>query len=186
VSSWLRRWGLWLVLVLVLAVGLAVGVHRGSDDHQSIEQRTLSIAGQVRCPVCQGESAAGSNTDASLQIRDTIHADLIRGESKQQILSALEADYGSSILESPPKSGFTLLAWLLPVAIAAGAVLGLALGFRHWRRKRPVGLSGIVPPSPSRPEAAGQEADGTRVTAEDEALVRQALVQHPDRSGGRR
>jgi cytochrome c-type biogenesis protein CcmH len=185
-NGWLRRWGLWLLLVLVLGVGLAVGVQRGSDDHQSLEQRTLSIAGEVRCPVCQGESAAGSNTDASLQIRDTIRGDLTHGESKQQILSALEADYGSSILESPPKSGLTLLAWWLPVAVAALAAVGLALGFRHWRRKRPMGLSGFAALDPSGTGASGDAAGEPRVAAADEALVREALAQHPDRGGGRR
>jgi cytochrome c-type biogenesis protein CcmH len=184
-NGWLRRWGLWLLLVLVLAVGLTVGVQRGSDDHQTLEQRTLSIAGEVRCPVCQGESAAGSNTDASLQIRDTIRTDLTHGESKQQILSSLEADYGSSILESPPKSGLTLLAWWLPVAVAALAAIGLALGFRHWRRKRPMGLSGFAPLAPSGTGAGGAAAGEPQVVAADEAPVPQALVQHPDR-GGRR
>jgi cytochrome c-type biogenesis protein CcmH len=185
VTGWLRRWGLWLLLVVVLGAGLAIGVQRG-DDHQSLEQRTLSIAGEVRCPVCQGESAAGSNTDASLQIRDTIRKDLVRGESKQQILSALEADYGNSILESPPKSGLTLLAWWLPVAVAALAAIGLALGFRHWRRKRPGGLSGLAPLASSGTGDGGGALVASRVAAEDEALVREALVQHPDRSGGRR
>jgi cytochrome c-type biogenesis protein CcmH len=191
-TGWLRRWGPWLVLVLVLGAGLAVGVHRGSDSHETLEQRTLSIAGAVRCPVCQGESAAGSNTDASIQIRDTIRADLVKGESRSQILAALQADYGTSILESPPASGITLWAWGIPVVIAAVAATGLALGFRHWRRQRPAGLPGFEPQTPGGPrtpggpEAAGPPSAGSRVPTEDEALVREALAQHPDRSGGRR
>jgi cytochrome c-type biogenesis protein CcmH len=151
-----RRWGPWLLLVLVLGVALAVGTSRGSA-HQTLEQRTLSVAGQVRCPVCEGESAAESNTAAAEGIRQVIRTDLTHGQSSQQIVRSLESDYGTTILESPPTSGITLWAWLVPVVVAAAAVVGLGLGFRHWRRRPAVAATPGVAPA-------------------DEALVREALA----------
>jgi cytochrome c-type biogenesis protein CcmH len=176
-----------LALVLVLGLGLAIGVQRGGDRHESLEQRTLAIAGEVRCPVCSGESAAGSDTVASLQIRQAIRTDLAHGETKGQILEALQRSYGAGILESPPTSGITLWAWLIPVVIIAAGVLGLALGFRHWRRGRLVPDVSPGPPVVAAAAGAGVagagpvvagagQRTGARVAAEDEALVREALA----------
>src|SRR5438067_506246 len=51
-------------------------------------------------------------------------------------VNSLVDDYGQEILASPPKHGFNLLAWLLPLVgiVAAGAVLGVAAW--RWTRGR--------------------------------------------------
>src|SRR5205085_694209 len=56
------------------------------------------------------------------------------GDTKGQIEDKLVADFGPSILAQPPKKGFDLLAWLLPIGgLLAGAV---AVGFAAWRWTR--------------------------------------------------
>ena len=177
-SGRVRRWGPWVALLLVLAAVLAVGAARG-DSHPGVEQQTLSIAGRVRCPVCQGESAAQSDTPAAASIRQRIHADLGAGESSSRILHSLEASYGPGILESPPTSGIALWAWVTPIAAFVIAVVGLVLGFRHWRR-----------PARRRPPASAGHAgsvggSGSRVSDEDQALVAEALTERARAGWGR-
>lgn len=166
----LRRWGPWAALAVVLAAVLTIGATR-ANSHQSVEQQTLSLAGRVRCPVCQGESAAQSDTPAAAGIRQRIHTDLARGESSDRILRSLEASYGASILENPPASGIALWAWVTPVVVVGVAAVGLVLGFRHWRRPSRASVGEPAPPG----------GTGTAVTpgpsAEDQALVREALAQ---------
>ena len=55
---------------------------------------------------------------------------------EKQIKDKLVAQFGPAVLASPPKKGFDLLVWVLPLAgVAAGAaVLGL-LAWR-WSRRR--------------------------------------------------
>jgi cytochrome c-type biogenesis protein CcmH len=172
VTRQLRRWGPWAALVLVLVAVLVVGAAR-ANDHPSLEQQTLSIAGRVRCPVCEGESAAQSDTPAAAGIRQRISSGLSHGQSSAQILRSLEASYGTGILETPPTSGIALWAWVTPVVVAAVAAVGLVLGFRHWRRPSPlVRRAGV--PSPT-PNPAGSEPPG--VSAEDQALVSEALAE---------
>jgi cytochrome c-type biogenesis protein CcmH len=185
-----RRWGPWLVLVAVVIGALFVGVHRTS--HPTLEQRTLSIAGKVRCPVCEGESAAQSDTAQSLGIRQTIKVDLRRGESEQQILDSLASYYGEAILESPPTSGFALWAWITPVVVSVVAVIGLVVAFLRWqpdgrgRRRgswrgadRADGAAGSGPEGGHRgPDTAGrgpEPAGGWKAEVADELAVRQAL-----------
>jgi cytochrome c-type biogenesis protein CcmH len=180
VTRALRRWAPWALLVLVLGAALVVGVHRSS--HPSLEQRTLSIAGKVRCPVCEGQSAAQSTTPASLEIRQIINQDLRKGEAQAQILHNLTASYGTQILESPPTNGVTLWVWVLPVVVAAGAVMGLVLGFRHWRSGSRGGPGRQGRHGPGRgPGRTG----GRRAEPADEDAVRVALAEAGSRAAGR-
>jgi cytochrome c-type biogenesis protein CcmH len=130
----LLRWLPWIALVVVVAVALAIGSQRHS--HPTLEQRTMSIASAVRCPVCVGETAAESGTPASLEIRVYIRQSLQAGDSRSQILSHLSASYGPSILEKPSARGLNLLLWVLPALAVVAAVAGLTVAFRRWRPAR--------------------------------------------------
>jgi cytochrome c-type biogenesis protein CcmH len=133
------RWLPWLGLVAIAVVVLVVGSSRTS--HPTIDQRTMHIAGEVRCPVCEGQSAAQSDVPASVQIRQQIHQELASGESSGQILSGLVAAYGPGILEKPQASGVGLVVWVVPVIATVAAVAGLALAFARWRPRRVVAVS---------------------------------------------
>ncbi|MDQ2726752.1 MAG: cytochrome c-type biogenesis protein CcmH [Actinomycetota bacterium] len=127
----LRRWGPWLVIAVVVIGAGVVGLHRSS--HPSLDQRTLAVAGQVRCPVCNGQSVAQSDAPPSLAIRSQIRTELVAGQVPSEILSAIVKDYGSGILEKPQANGVGLIVWVVPVLAVAGAIIGLVLAFRRWR-----------------------------------------------------
>jgi cytochrome c-type biogenesis protein CcmH len=136
-SRWRRSTLLWVALVLAAGVALAAGSGAfagGGSKPLSLYDRTLAVAGEYRCPVCQGETAADSNSPEAIQIRDQIGTWLSEGRTQGQIRSSLVADYGPFILEKPPASGFGALLWFLPVGVVALAVAGLGLAFARWRR----------------------------------------------------
>lgn len=126
-----RRWAPWAVLVLVVAVALAVGFNRSGGD-TTLEGRTMHIASEVRCPVCEGQSAAQSQVPASVQIRNVIRQDLQAGQSENQILSILVKAYGAGILEKPEAQGVGVVVWVAPVIAVIAAVGGLVIAFRRW------------------------------------------------------
>jgi hypothetical protein len=111
----------------------------------------MAVAGEYKCPVCQGESVAASSAPEAVEIRDLIGKWLEQGRTEQQVRAYLVADYGQSILEKPPASGIGVLLWGLPAALVALAVLGLAGAFWRWhlalRRRGPAPAP--VPPGPS-------------------------------------
>ncbi|MDQ6840637.1 MAG: cytochrome c-type biogenesis protein CcmH [Actinomycetota bacterium] len=152
-----RRWAPWVVIAVIVVAAGVVGLQR--SNHPSLDQRTLSVAGQVRCPVCNGQSVAQSDAPPSLAVRDRIRTELTAGEAPQQILTGIVNSYGPGILEKPPAKGVGLIVWMTPILAVAGAVIGLVLAFRRWR-PTPVG---------------GQGASDT-----DRELVGQALRDAPD------
>jgi cytochrome c-type biogenesis protein CcmH len=160
-ARFLRRWGPWLLIGLVLVVALVIGVQRNSP--QTLDQRVEHLAGLYRCPSCDGETAEESNTATSVEIRNLIRADLQQGQSAADIRTQLVADYGPGILETPETHGFTLLVWVVPVVAVVVAVAGLSLAFRRWKRRLR---------TPGRP------------SDEDRILVRDALAQPPQDPAG--
>jgi cytochrome c-type biogenesis protein CcmH len=130
-----RRWALWLALGVVAVAALVVGVHRTS--HPTVDEQTRHIASLVRCPVCEGQSAAQSDAPASVQIRNQIDQELITGESQGKILSDLVSAYGAGILEKPEATGVGLVVWVVPVVAVVLAMAGLVLAFSRWRPRQP-------------------------------------------------
>ncbi len=100
-----------------------------------IQPRTslAALEGQVMCPICH-TTLDQSQSGAANQIRAIIQEKIARCETAAQIKRELVADFGPSILAAPPKHGFNLLVWVLPlVGIGLGAVV---LGWLAWRWSR--------------------------------------------------
>lgn len=131
--SQVRRWGPWVLLVAVATVALTLGLHQTS--HPSLDGQVTHIASEVRCPVCDGETAAQSSAPASVQIRDQIRTELLAHESSSQILDGLVASYGQTILEKPPAQGVALIVWVLPVVAFVLGAAGLGFALWRWRLK---------------------------------------------------
>jgi cytochrome c-type biogenesis protein CcmH len=112
------------------------------------------LEGEVMCPVC-GTTLDQSDAPAARQIERFIKRRLAAGDSEQEIKDALVANYGEAILASPPRHGFGLLAWWVPLAgvVIAGALLGW--GIWRWSRGRePLGA-----PAPAGPAAIDPALD---------------------------
>jgi cytochrome c-type biogenesis protein CcmH len=80
-------------------------------------------------------------------IRERIAA----GDSESEIKDALVADFGEGVLAAPPKQGFNLLAWVLPLAAGALAVAALAVALRRWSRARREEVAETSPSANGRP-----------------------------------
>jgi cytochrome c-type biogenesis protein CcmH len=98
------------------------------------EQTVHDVATQLRCVVCQSLSVADSPSETANQMRAIIRERLAAGDSPEQVRAYFVEKYGDWILLSPPKSGFTLLVWVVPfVALGIGLVL-VVVTVRRWSR----------------------------------------------------
>ncbi len=92
-----------------------------------LSPQVFEIAKTLRCPVCQGESAAESNAGIAVEMRRIIAEQLAQGKSEAEIRRFFVERYGDWILYEPPARGLTLWVWLSPL-------LGLGLlGYGLWR-----------------------------------------------------
>jgi cytochrome c-type biogenesis protein CcmH len=96
--------------------------------------------------VCQSLSVADSPSETANQMRGIIRERLAAGESPEQVRAYFVEKYGDWILLSPPKSGFTLLVWVLPyVGLGIGLILITVLVRRWSRAPRPAVPAQIDP-----------------------------------------
>ena len=93
------------------------------------------LESELVCPVCES-TLDTSNAPVALRMKAFIRARIAAGDSKSEIKAALVDQFGPSVLAVPPKRGFELVAWLLPLAgLALGAVV-VGLLAVHWSRRR--------------------------------------------------
>ena len=91
------------------------------------------IENEVMCDTCNVPLNIAEAPRAD-QLRREINKLIARGQSKDQIKATLSERYGPAILALPPASGFSLTAYLVPLAVAIGLLLlGIVL-LRRWRR----------------------------------------------------
>ena len=92
------------------------------------------IETDVMCTLCH-ESLAVANSPQADSERNYIRGLIAQGETKQQILQNMVAQYGSEVLGRPPASGFNLTVYVLPPAILVVGIVILAVTLPRWRRR---------------------------------------------------
>jgi cytochrome c-type biogenesis protein CcmH len=119
------------VLVLLAAALLLAPAALASNRHPTLNE----LENEVMCPVC-GTTLAQSDSAAAKQIEREIQIRIKAGWTKSRIKDMLVQQYGESILAAPPKHGFNLLAWVLPLAGIAVAAVILGVAAWGWTRGR--------------------------------------------------
>jgi cytochrome c-type biogenesis protein CcmH/NrfF len=111
----------------------------GKDKDNDIDFR--DVAKDLRCPTCTGLSILESDASFSVQIKEQVHEQMKLGKSKDDILKFFVQRYGPWILREPPKEGFNLLAWGVPIGIL---ILGpILIWLLIWRRRVQFNVHGV-------------------------------------------
>jgi cytochrome c-type biogenesis protein CcmH/NrfF len=162
--------GKWKLAVLALAAALSVPFSSApllADQND----RTHQIGAKVKC-MCNGcDQSAGKcyhvggaysgPCDTAKTMLKEIDAHIAKGLNDDQVLQAMIAQYGPLAYVEPPKSGFGLVAWLMPILYLLGGLALVVVVMKRWR-KRPVAVAatsvGNVSVSPELLARARQQA----------------------------
>lgn len=145
-TRWLGAVGAGLIVAVIALLLLRPGPTTDAE-------RAAALAGELRCPDCQGLSVADSHTTAAREIRRQIDELVAGGASDEEVRAHFVARYGEWILLEPSSPA----TWVLPFAIVAAGV-GLLATWLVRRRAAP----------PSSPAVA--DAERRRLHEEAEAL----------------
>ena len=122
------------MLALMFAALLLAAPAAASEAHPTLGE----LEDQLMCPICTGETLAQSDSPAAQQIKGYIGRRIAAGATRSQIKNELVKEWGQRILAAPPRHGFNLLAWALPlIGVVGGAgIMGL-LAWRWTRVREP-------------------------------------------------
>ena len=123
---------------LVLALALVAPALAGDRPRQA------DLEAELVCPTCK-TTLDQSNSPIAARMKEVIRERIAAGDSAAQIKAQLVDQFGPAVLAEPPRHGFDLLAWLLPLGgLGAGAVAVGVLAW-SWSRRRDGDL-GVEPP----------------------------------------
>ena len=136
-------------VALALAVPAAAGPPRQAD-----------LEAEVVCPTCK-VTLDQSSSPIAIRMKAYIRTRIAAGDSAAEIKQKLVAQFGPGVLAEPPKHGFDLLAWALPLAVlGAGAVVVGLLAWTWSRRRRPEDDPGAKPLDPDLERRVDEELAG--------------------------
>ncbi len=98
------------------------------------------------CPTCK-TTLDQSDSPIARRMKQVIRNSLAEGKTEAQIRDQLVAQFGAAVVAEPPKKGFDLLAWLVPLGILAAGAVGVGAIAWGWRRRR----ADEPPPAPLDP-----------------------------------
>jgi cytochrome c-type biogenesis protein CcmH len=131
---------------VLLVVALLAAACGGDDESPTLAE----LEKKFICPTCQ-TTLELSNAPVADRMRAFIRERIAVGDSESEISAALVAQFGEEVLAAPPKEGFDLIAWVLPLAGGAVAIGALGVALRRWSRTRAEPGAAATPSANGRP-----------------------------------
>lgn len=105
--------GLFLYAVMLLSLS-AVAQEQMLFSSELNKTRYQSLVEELRCPKCQNQSVADSNSGIAVDLRELVHQLIEQGKTDQEIIDYMVARYGNFVLYRPQHSSVTFLLWYGP------------------------------------------------------------------------
>ena len=131
------RWLQLLITTCWLSVALPVAAAIDTYEFKDEVTRTRfqALAAELRCPKCQNQNIADSNSPIAEDLRAELHRMLQGGASDTEIVDFMVTRYGEFVLYRPRVSEQTYLLWYGPAVLMIIGIVVVLLISR--KRKTP-------------------------------------------------
>jgi len=116
----------------------AIEVHEFANDLE--RKRYQSFIEEMRCPKCQNQNLAGSDSPISIDLRRELYEMIKLDKSDKEITDFMVERYGDYILYRPRVTPATYVLWGAPVALL---VIGIVVVILILRRRRRLALTQV-------------------------------------------
>ena len=121
------------VLIAMLSVGVFANEEYYKFDTDEQRQRFQQFSYELACPVCQGQSLAGSNADIANDLKRELHRLIMEDKSDDEIIDFMVSRYGDFVMFKPRVQTNTYVLWFGPAALL---LVGLAIFVRVMLKKQ--------------------------------------------------
>jgi cytochrome c-type biogenesis protein CcmH/NrfF len=152
---------------VTLATILAISAAQPAKAQDTPRGKALGKRVLCRCGGCEDSAGLCNHPGGTFSgpcetargMQKDLDAHVTRGESDDQILQAMVEQYGPTVLVEPPKKGFDLLAWIMPIAVPLIALVLVWEVVRRWRHNATLAPAGGPQVSAEFLARARQEAN---------------------------
>lgn len=128
---------LWVALGGLLTINSYAAIEVYQFQAPAGEKRFQVLAEELRCPKCQNQNIAGSDSPIAKDMREELVTLLNQGYTDQQIIDAMVQRFGDYVTYTPPVRPSTWLLWYLPfVLLAIGGLVILGLAYQQKRKRQ--------------------------------------------------
>jgi cytochrome c-type biogenesis protein CcmH len=114
-----------LLMLFPLLAFAATDVYEFANEAQ--RERFQRFTYELRCPKCQSQNLAGSDSMISQDLKRELHRLIVEGKSDEEIVDFMVSRYGDFVLYRPKFQSNTYLLWLGPAAL-----IFIGLGVFGW------------------------------------------------------
>ena len=122
-----------VLALLLIQVAFAESIEAKDFETLDQENRYTVLIGDIRCPVCQGQSIGGSNSDLASDLREQVREMILNKRSDKDIYLFMVERYGDFVIFKPPINIKTSLLWFAPLLLLFLCLIYL---FRVTRNKK--------------------------------------------------
>ena len=123
--------------IAIAAFAIPAYAQSGGDAGAYDEAEAQAIDRMLMCPVCPAQTIDQTEVPLAKQMRARVRELLASGATRKEVLAWFSAPdrYGPGVLAEPPRSGFYLIAWIVPGVVVLAALGGGLLTLRAMRRR---------------------------------------------------
>ena len=121
------------VLLILIQGTYAESIEVNDFKNLAQEERYTDLINNIRCPVCQGQSIGGSNSDLAKDLRKQVQNMILSGNSDKDIYLYMAERYGDFVVFKPPINYKTYFLWFAPLLFLVACFFYL---FRATRNKK--------------------------------------------------
>ena len=103
------------LLLLLIQATFSESIEAKDFESLDQERRYHALIGDIRCPVCQGQSIGGSDSSLAKDLREQVRQMILSNKSNEEIYQFMVERYGDFIVFKPPINWKTYLLWFAPL-----------------------------------------------------------------------
>ncbi|WP_259365675.1 cytochrome c-type biogenesis protein [Colwellia sp. MB02u-6] len=97
---------------------------------EATQLRFQVLSKELRCPKCQNQNLADSNSKIAVDLRNNLYNLLQEGMSDQEVIDFMVYRYGDFVLYRPPLKEQTYILWFGPLVILFGFIISVIFVLR--------------------------------------------------------
>ena len=121
--------------LLLIQAPFAESIEASDFETEKQQSRYTQLIENIRCPVCQGQSIGGSNSDLAKDLREKVREMILDSQTDSEIYSFMVERYGDFVVYKPPVNTKTYFLWFAPVLVLMISLLYLFRSTRENKEK---------------------------------------------------